>query len=736
MNRGKLSSMMAEGVLTDKLMVLEGLVLRLKEERELAQKISILDKQTATHNFLKENPQIVDYLQNADLQTQFVVKSIAAIGEGPIVFWGIIEIGNDREQFRKLIGVLWQVEQFYDFLGGIVGYHYTILKLLEENSSGVHEKPNSVKYYDPQGYQLSPENPQLSSYIFSGISSLPQMAEIYPVGGAGDRLDLRNEETQEPLPAAQLRFCGKTLLEGLIRDLQAREHLYYKLFDKKIWTPILLMTSQEKHNHQHILDICERNKWFGRPQEMFFFIEQPLVPVITVEGHWSLKGPLDLSLKPGGHGVIWKLAKDHGAFHWLSEHKREKALLRQINNPIAGTDMGLLAFTGVGFLNEKAFGFASCPRLVNAAEGMIAFVEREKMGAYEYHLSNIEYTDFSKNGFQDVPESPGSKYSKFPSNTNILFVDLKTIEQTLEKCSLPGKIINCKKAAPYIDAKGDRREVYAGRLESTMQNISDYIEDHFTERLNTEDFLQLKTFITFNERRKTISATKQSYEEGKDFTETPEGVYFEMIQNHRDLLADNCRMTIPAVCDKEEYLRNGPNIIFQYHPALGPLYSIISQKMRRGIIHENSELQLEITELNTEELELDGSLLVYADSPMGEMSPEGILNYGKNSGKCSLRNVKVRNRGIDRSANNVYWKNQITRFESLEIILHGDAEFHAENILFQGGHVIEVPNGYRCIAHQKGGQVVFHKEKISAPTWFWNYRFDPEKKILLMATSG
>lgn len=46
------------------------------------------------------------------------------------------------------------------------------------------------------------------------------MAEIYPLGGAGDRLGLVDEVTGECLPVAMLPYCGRTLLEGLIRDLQ------------------------------------------------------------------------------------------------------------------------------------------------------------------------------------------------------------------------------------------------------------------------------------------------------------------------------------------------------------------------------------------------------------------------------------------------------------------------------------------------------------------------------------
>lgn len=50
-----------------------------------------------------------------------------------------------------------------------------------------------------------------------------QLGEIYPMGGCGDRLGLVDSITGECLPAAMLPYCGRTLLEGLIRDLQVSE---------------------------------------------------------------------------------------------------------------------------------------------------------------------------------------------------------------------------------------------------------------------------------------------------------------------------------------------------------------------------------------------------------------------------------------------------------------------------------------------------------------------------------
>lgn len=58
---------------------------------------------------------------------------------------------------------------------------------------------------------------------------------------------------------------------------------------------------------------------------------QPLVPSIGAEdGRWLISKPLAPVCKPGGHGVIWKLAHDKGIFRWFSGHGRKGATVRQV----------------------------------------------------------------------------------------------------------------------------------------------------------------------------------------------------------------------------------------------------------------------------------------------------------------------------------------------------------------------------------------------------------------------
>lgn len=80
------------------------------------------------------------------------------------------------------------------------------------------------------------------------FQGLPDLAEIYPLGGSADRLGLVDPNTGECLPAAMLPYCGRTLLEGLIRDLQVLDHqlsnteLYFmrSLLDNKNKTRLII----------------------------------------------------------------------------------------------------------------------------------------------------------------------------------------------------------------------------------------------------------------------------------------------------------------------------------------------------------------------------------------------------------------------------------------------------------------------------------------------------------------
>jgi hypothetical protein len=245
-----------------------------------------------------------------------------------------------------------------------------------------------------------------------------------------------------------------------------------------------------------------------------------------------------------------------------------------------------------------------------------------------------------------------------------------------------------------------------------MQNIADCFEAR-TDSSSSHHDVMLHTYLTYNHRRKTISTTKKLYQQDSVLLETPEGCYYDLLQNAHDLLTNYCHFSLPSLPDIASYIQQGPSFVFLFHPALGPLYSIIAQKICGGSLAYRSELILEIAEIEISHLNLSGSLHIIADQIIGEFGMDGTLQYSERVGRCRLINVTVENRGVDPNAHNIYWKGELQRFELCQLMIHGDGEFYAENVILRGNLKIEVDSGTRLIAFEEKGELNFKQEALS-----------------------
>jgi hypothetical protein len=733
----------ARGSVDDKLLIIDDLLGQLTPLPTRKERLDFLNSLPQVQAFLEHSKTLRSFLRDLSSECDYAIKSILAIGQGPIVFNALEMLDDKYERLRSLLHTLLDVEDFYAPIGGIIGYYHTTLRLLREGDESSRCSKEDVFHYPPM-LDLSDNGMDVSTLIKEGIKALSQMAEVYPIGGAGDRLNLQHPVTQIPLPVAQLEFEGFYLLERLIRDLQAREYLHWKLFGVALETPVVFMGSHEKNNVEHILEICQEHEWFGRSPDNFLQLVQPLVPQITDAGNFSLSEFLKLTLKPGGHGVIWKLMFDEGVFDWLRCKGRQKILVRQINNPVSGLDDTLLAFAGIGSSQSYHFGFVACERVIGGAEGMLVCKQSHMQGndsahtRFKYVIENIEYTNFKSKGIVEEPKSPGSCYSQYPANTNILFADLLTIEDIVRYDPLPGLLINMKKKAPFIDEDGSLSQVPAGRLESSMQNIADNISYYTNEDFSELHPKALPTYVMYTHRNKALSVAKNAFVPGKSLKETPEGCFLTLMENARDLLVNYCRMTMPPLDANESSQPDAAGqplpYIVRYAPVLGPLYAVIAQKIQGGSLALGSELHLELAELDMRELALQGSTRIIATHPFGTgHGPSSRVTYNHEGGKCELYNVTVVNQGINHaSSKNCYWKGSVDRDTCLEIILHGNGEFLADSVTFNGPHTIEVPDGHRVEARMCEGKIVYRSIIIDRPTWYWDYVFAPNDEIALL----
>ena len=704
----------------DEIAYLSNLLKDLKRCADIHEKMDYLDKDERIITFLENKSAVCTFLGGLSEECAYALKAVIAIGQGDIVF----RIGREEhhhcfEKLRLLLLNLIDLENFYAPSGGIIGYQLDILSLLqEEGTCSSHE----VQYSEPPFVDLHEDSKEHREWILEGIKSLPHFMELYPVGGAGDRLSLVDEDTGEARPAACLKFLGRSLLEGVIVDLQAREHFYEKLFGEKITVPIAFMTSSEKDNHQCILEICEENAWFGRPKDSFYFFTQGPVPVVTVEGNWVMKASLELMTKPAGHGVVWALANEKGVFDWAKSQEKKKAIVRQINNPVADTDMGIAALAGYGWKEKKSFGFVSCPRRVGSPEGILVVAKEKVNEGHHLCLTNVEYPDFVKKGFDDVPKEPGSEFSRFPANTNLLFVDLETVQTLSEKIPLPGRLINMKAKYDYVDAKGHVSSVYGGRLESTMQNIADEIISFQDSAKQDVSLPDLPSYLTFNDRNKALAVTKKSFQGGKALNDTPEEC-FKVIQGNWIQVLERGDSNCPSLDEADFYPTKPLPTHFIFHPALGPSWDVMAQKIKGGKIEDNSELQLWIAELFLQGFHLDGSLRVLANAPV--TTEKGQL------GRCFFKDVTIQNRGINREKSSKYWRNDLSRHEELCIWIQGNGEFYAEGVHFQGEQVFHVADGERLRVFMENGDLKESRETIEEPTWTWAYDLQEDLSIRL-----
>jgi len=744
-------------------------------------KEAVLASDPLVRAFLDEKGPVARVLPNIAREDAYLAMCAVAVGQRALLTPASDDPIHIANALRSLGETLRNVETFYDMLGGVVGYQFAALELIHEayggppattsrdlegrrkgkknaglevGLEGDESKPNlleqTVDMHVPPGPDLREGGGEYARLAASwGLRELPKMAEVYPLGGAGDRLGLVDPETGESLPAALLNYNGRTLIEGLLRDLTAREWLYYKVFGEHTRTPVAIMTSAAKGNHERISKLIQQKDFFGRGENGFRLFEQPLVPVVTVRGGAWVLGEADMTvaLKPGGHGAIWKLMRDQGVFTWFGAKKRVGATVRQITNPMAGTDTTIFALSGVGARENKAMGFASCERHLGAAEGVNVLIERgpDGEGRYSYGVSNVEYTVLQNHGISDEPVKPGSSEARFPANTNVLYIGLEKVREALERSprgAFPGMLVNLSKPVTEDGVRG-------GRLETSMQNIADALEGFSEpgERLDPERWNELPTFVLYSSRRRITSSAKKKRDitktpAMKNLAQTPDGSFLDLLRNAGDLL-DLCGVSHPDPegGDVRTYVDEGPGFIFSCDPAIGPLWDVTSQKIRKGALHDRAEVRLELAELDWEDVVVceNSSLLVSATRPLGgtrlEESHVGsetkkrevVVFDDAKCGRARFKNVTVKNSGIDwKAPGTVAWSASLTRLETCEIVLHGDAEFDARGVVLEGNKKYVVPRGKALELRPgpKGERDVVERWRdlgTEGPSWRWRY---------------
>ena len=583
-------------------------------------------------------------------------------------------LGDQEEISPDLFIYLDALDQFFTPLGGILAYQESVLTLLEERSA-----PRNLEEMKPvKGYDLTRESEDTKKWVLEGLERLGSFCGLFPIGGAADRLNIGSVKT---VYSASFSFFGKSLLARLVEDVGAQEYLHFKLFGAQVTLPLFFMVSEKQEHFQQIKALMEEENFFNRTPSSITIALQPLCPLFNEQGVWHSEKPMQITKKPGGHGMLWKVARESGWLQKMADQGKKKMIVRQINNLVAGTDFTLLAFQGLGMSKDSLFGMAGCAKKLGAKEGTCVLKKVEQ----GYCLTNIEYCDSRAGLLQEETE-------EMLANTNILFADTQAINAVAKIDPFPGKMLNFR-----LDQSFGGEPQKLARLETMMQNIS----EHFVFSKGDKN----KVFVAKGARNKTISCTKKLSQQKALELETPEQCLNDMMEGSRELLEQFCSSTLPI---KDPGVTN---FLFSYHKALGPLYSIIGQKIGRLHLKKGAEVRLDIADIYLEKCFVQGSLLIQSAQVMGHLN-SGVRTYSDKTGSCILEDVKIVNRGADFSQN--LWSDSFVRDESVEIVLEGHSRFIARSVEFLGKVKIVVPDGVEMEAlHGLDGKIIFKQSSIN-----------------------
>jgi UDP-N-acetylglucosamine pyrophosphorylase len=649
----------------------ECLLLQFPPKMKIQEKVFLAASLIEVKEAFDSYPVVKSFLKHSGEESNFCFSLLVLLGQFSHVMEGFSSIQQPLSLLEEMSSLLVECERFYEPMGGLLGYYHQTLRLISEQKNGdVSDEYCSTEYSEPPFNDFRNESQIVKKRVDRGLEELLSTAEVYTVGGAGERLGLIDPVTKESLPVANLLFLGRSMLENLFRDVEAREYFYEKTFHVPLSVPIVLMTSKEQGNDRKIESLLEQQGYFRKSKEQIKRVIQPLVPLFDLEGNFALKAPLTLLVKPGGHGVLWRLMYLRGVFDWLQVKKIQHLVIRQINNPLGGIDSALLGLVGVGSLENQLFGFASCPRMEGMAEGVNVLKERCEKSA----LSNLEYTSF---GAIEKKNPTFFTHQTFFANTNMLYANVQSMKELSQQVVAPGPIVNKKSDFSLLE-KGQLVRKAACRLESTMQNIADYIQTPCKEKL--------KTFLNVHDRRQLFSVTKRSFSSLQSPLETPEYCLYDWYKMTLHLMQEIGVKDLPEEQTFERFFQEGPNFLFRFHPALGPLWASMREKMRGLSFYPFAELEVELADVMIHSLKLEGSLCVRSSLPCGlKGKPESVPRFF-----CSEASFK--NKGLYRPQTlKDILQGSLKHEEKVEFLLEEGSELNIQNVALEGSFSFSVP---------------------------------------------
>ena len=150
-------------------------------------------------------------------------------------------------------------------------------------------------------------------------------------GGQGTRLGF-----DHPKGMFDLGLDSKvTLFEFFIRRLLRLNEVTKKKFPDSKWEvnnmlKLYIMTSEM--NHEEIVSFFKEHNYFGYDSDAIFFFPQGGIPAVDYDGKIIIEDKGQLSLAPGGNGVIYVEMKEKGALDHMKKNGVKYVYITPVDN--------------------------------------------------------------------------------------------------------------------------------------------------------------------------------------------------------------------------------------------------------------------------------------------------------------------------------------------------------------------------------------------------------------------
>lgn len=540
-----------------------------------------------------------------------------------------------------------QLQQLADlddsYPGGLVTYLSKAKTLLAESAAGSNpfeDYTASVPVGESLTYNEAADLDGGMTFTEAeriGLTGIANTAFVLVAGGLGERLGYSGIK----LSLETNLLTNQSYLAVYVEYILALQRLAQRTLNPngnangndcpEVQIPLVIMTSGDTDPLTR--QLLEENDNFGMAEGQIQIVMQDKVPALkNGNAGLSMKGQWEVETKPHGHGDVHHLLLKHGHVdQWEANGVKHVIFLQDTNALVVN---GILATLGVSISRGFQMNSICIPRLAGEAAGAITKLEH-KTDPSKSLVINVEYNQLDPllrtQGDQlgDVAD-PVTGFSPYPGNANNLVMELSSYATTLrgEDQGVVVEFVNPK-------YKDETRTEFKKptRLECMMQDFPKLLQKELPSQ--NVGFTELERWFSFSPAKNDLESGAESVRNGNTAPGTMSSAESDMyVLNQRKLqqagvqiIAKEDESSTSTIIAAGIPVTVGPRVI------LTPRFAMTQEEMSSKIcnangnkitITERSSLILDGEQLEIQNLNLDGALVIRVTHPDAKVTVDGL----------------------------------------------------------------------------------------------------------------